>query len=519
MRIRNQIVVAGLVLLFSTQLFGATFGNTSRVTREFPIDPAGSVWIDNPFGSIDVIGGETNIVSISADRVLTAADAASLKEASDAVAISFEGDMKVRLMRTLLPPGHNGRWSVAVNYVVRVPRSVNVKIGSKMADHIRVAQVNGSVTVNGFNGVMIMEAVVGASAINMVNGRVIYNFGPGVVPKAQVQTVNADIDMYFPPNANFDWVANTLNGDILTTFPVRGGRFNGTVFHGVIGSGGPTINTETAMGRVLVHSRGANLNDAQSVRVNAPGHQSAPGDVLRQPAKKVQLPFVTGDFTFAASVADITVGEVRGNAHVETGAGEVELGAVFGQCNVNSMGGPLNLGDIMGALFAHTGAGDVLVRAARQGGQVMTDGGLVRVLYAGGPLTLRSGGGDIIVRQTSASVDAETKSGDITVTGDPAQKTLKVTARTLEGNIVLNVSPRFAADIDATILTSDPDANEMHIDFNGISVRREQVGKKTRIRATGKINGGGERVELYAEDGDIHISAQTITPIRLANPR
>ena len=81
------------------------------------------------------------------------------------------------------------------------------------------------------------------------------------------------------------------------------------------------------------------------------------------------------------------------------------------------------------------------------------------------------------------------------------------------------MSPRFAADIDATILTSDPEVNEMHIDFNGITVRREQVGNKTRIRATGKINGGGERVELYAEEGDIHISAQTLTPIRLANPK
>lgn len=519
MRFSIRISLAGLVLLSATQLFGASFASSSRVTREFPIDLAGSVWIDNPFGSIDVVGVDGNVISVSVDRVITATDQAALKEAADAVGISFEGDTKVRLMRTLLPPSRNARWTVAVNYVVRVPRSISVKIGSKVADHIRVAQMNGSVTVNGFTGILILEAVAGASVANMVNGRIIYNYAQAPVSKAQIQTVNADIDVYLPANANFDWVANTLNGDILTTFNVRAGRLNGTVFHGVVGSGGPVINTETAMGRILVHAKGANADDAQSMRVSQPGHQSAPGDVLRQPAKKIQMPFVNGDFIFAASVADVTVGEVRGSARVETGAGEVELGAVFGQCNVTSMGGPLNLGDILGSLFAHTGAGDILVRAARQGGQVMTDGGLVRIIYAGGPMLLRSGGGDIIVRQASAAIDAETTSGDITLTGDPAQKTLKVTARTLQGNIVLNVSPRFAADIDATILTSDPDMNEMHIDFNGISVRREKVGTKTRIRATGKINGGGERVELYAEEGDIHISAQTIAPIRLANPK
>ena len=87
----------------------------------------------------------------------------------------------------------------------------------------------------------------------------------------------------------------------------------------------------------------------------------------------------------------------------------MELGAVFGQCNVASLGGPLNLGDIMGALFAHTGAGDIIVRAARLGGQVTTDGGLMRVIFAGGPMTLRSGGGDIIVRQASAAIDTETR--------------------------------------------------------------------------------------------------------------
>ena len=515
-----QTFIAVATVLSATQLFGASFATSSRVTREFQIDPAGSVWIDNPFGSIDVVGGEGNVVTVNAERTLTAPDQMSLKDASDNVALSFEGDTKVRLIRTLLPPMRNARWTVMVNYVIHVPRGVNVKIGgSKSAEHIRVANVNGSVTINGFSGVVMMEGVVGASVVNMVNGRIIYDYTQKPVARAQVQAVNADIDMWFPANSNFEWVANTINGDMLSTFNVKAGRFNGSVFHGIVGSGGTTINTESMMGHVAVLMKGSNIADAQSIRMNEPGHQAAPNDVLRQPAKKIQMPFVNGDFVFAASVADVVVGEVRGNARVETGAGEVELGAVFGQCNVTSLGGPLNLGDIMGSLFAHTGAGDIIVRASRMGGQVTTDGGLVRVIYAGGPMTLRSGGGDIIVRQFSAFMDAETASGDVTLTGDPAQKSIKVTARTLQGNIVLNVSPRFAADIDATILTSDPEVNEMHLDFNGITIRREQVGNKTRIRATGKINGGGERVELYAEEGDIYISAQTLTPIRLANPK
>src|SRR5438067_11748342 len=93
--------LAAAVLLSTTQLFGASFAASSRVVREFPVDPAGSVWIDNPFGSIDVIGGEGNVISVTADRPLMAPDTVTLKEASDAVPLSLEGDTKVRMLRTV----------------------------------------------------------------------------------------------------------------------------------------------------------------------------------------------------------------------------------------------------------------------------------------------------------------------------------------------------------------------------------------------------------------------------------
>ena len=203
------------------------------------------------------------------------------------MALSFEGDTKVRLIRTLLPPMRNVRWTVTVNYMVHVPRGVNVKIGgSKSAEHIRVANVNGSVTVNGFSGTVIMEGVVGASVVNMVNGRIIYDYTQKPVARAQVQAVNADIDMCLPANSNFDWVANTINGDMLSTFNVKAGRFNGHVFHGVVGSGGPTINTESMMGHVLILAKGSNSTHAQSMRSNEPDHQRVPDDVAPQPRRR-----------------------------------------------------------------------------------------------------------------------------------------------------------------------------------------------------------------------------------------
>ena len=152
---------------------------------------------------------------------------------------------------------------------------------------------------------------------------------------------------------------------------------------------------------------------------------------------------------------------------------------------------------------------DVVVQQASEGGTIRTGGGIIRLLNTSGPTRLYSGGGDIIVN-TSAPVTAETRSGDITVTLDRGAKSQRITAKTAKGNILLNVGPGFGADVEATVLTSDPNTNTIRSDFaQGLSVQRDQVGNKTRIRATGKINGGGERVELTAEDGGIQITSGT----------
>jgi len=229
--------------------------------------------------------------------------------------------------------------------------------------------------------------------------------------------------------------------------------------------------------------------------------------------RKFQVPIIyMQNWQFVSNVMDVAVGEVHGNAHVETGAGEVDLRVVFGTCEVDSGGGPLKLGDLMGPIDVHTDAGDVTINTARQGGTASTDGGLVRVNWAGGPMNLRSGGGDIVVGQTAAPIDAATRSGDINITVSPLLKTNRLSAKSSQGNVTLIVSPSFAADIDATVVTDDSDSNRIRSDFNLI-VRRETANGKTRLHATGKINGGGERVELYAEDGSINISSQVITPV------
>jgi DUF4097 and DUF4098 domain-containing protein YvlB len=525
---RISIVAAALSLLIASAAAAGEVSATDRYAKELPIELVGSLWIDNPFGSIEVVGTESGNIKITATRLVIAVDKEALKEGREQTVVSFEGDQKVRLIRTLLPPqlvGVPPRWKSSVSYSIHVPRSVSLKIGSRAADRIRVAGMVGTITVNSFNGTLLFDDNAGVTTVETVNGHVIFDYKSRPTVRAQVTAVNADVDVFVPADSNLNWVADTVKGDIVTTLPVRG-SFTGTTYHGTVNSpGGPTLVTRSLIGRVSLYARGSNIKLAKSVRRDAEVFQerSRPRsqvqeDVLLQPSQKIQLPIVNGNWTFAAAVADIVVGEVRGNVRVNTGAGEVELGAVTGSCSVDSMGGPLTLGEIMGPLFARTGAGDILVRAAREGGEISTGGGIIRLLFNGGPTSLRSDGGDIVVRQAAGPISADTRSGDITITVDANHRTQKLDAHTGQGNIVLNLPLRFAAEIDATVLTSDDGTNVIHSDFNGLSIKREQVGGRTRIHATGKVNGGGDRVELFAEEGDIHLNTLVGNPVSVVRP-
>jgi DUF4097 and DUF4098 domain-containing protein YvlB len=517
-----RFLISAVALFASIEALAAT-PQVEQFSRQLPIDATGTIWLNNPYGSIDVVGTDDDKFTISVQRQITAMDEQSLKEAREAVIITFEGDARVRVVKTRFPEPRDPRWVAICNYFVRVPRSVNVKIGGRAMDHIRLTQLAGKVTVSAFSGTIILSNVSGASTVDTVNGRVIYDYAQRPTANMNVQVINADIDIYAPRESAFEWVAESLNGDLLTNFFDIRGLFHGKIFRGRWNGSGvvPTLTTQTVSGKVTLLARGTAPAEARRiVAVASQGRSIASVSALPMPAppatpnlqtiKKFQVPIIyMQNWQFVTNVMDVAVGEVHGNARVQTGAGEVELGVVFGTCEVDSGGGPLTLGDLMGPIDVHTDAGDVGIRAARQGGTASTDGGIVRVGYAGGPMNLRSGGGDIVVLQAAAPIDAATRSGDVSITMSPTMKTNRVTAKTSQGNVTLIVTPTFAADIDATLLTDDADSNRIRSDFN-LTISREVSNGKTRLHATGKINGGGDRIELFAEDGSINISSQAI---------
>ena len=507
-----------LVLLATLAAAGSAVAQvivTDPLEHEFAIVAGGLVVIDNAFGNIHVSTHNAAKAVVSADRVIHAVDGNAVAEARNAVQRVVEGNDKLKILRTVQPPGMNARWSAQVNYRIMLPRNVNLKIQSQQTGGIRVTDLGGEISVKNFKGPVLIENPGSGLVVENINGDITVLAPRGLGASAQLVSINGSIAVRVPADANLTWDVDTVMGDARTDLRLRGGRYmSETRFRGNINdAGNVTLTTQSFKGNVFLLLPGSSGTAATSVRTLAkqftrpePGIDAVSANDNR---RGVQLPLVQKSFRYSTTIGDVKIDEIRGAAKIYTGGGEINLGSVFGYCDLLSRGGPLTLGEITGPLTARTEGGNISIQRARVGGTIITGGGTIQVQDLGGPGQLSSGGGDIIVRRAAGPITAETRSGDITITLDQKLKSERVTAKSAKGNILLTVPAGFGADVDATIITSDPSANAIRSDIAGLSVQREQVGAKTRIRATGKINGGGDRVELHARDGGIHIAVES----------
>ena len=510
---KTRALFAAAILLTAGAASAATVKKMFVVeAKSFPFRDGGVVVIENPVGNVEITGSDDNgVVTAEAFKMVSAVDDDWIEEGRRQTNLIVGGDEKTRVFRTTIPMMRAPQWTSSVTWRITAPRSAHLRVLSNTSDHIRVTNIQGNVFVKNFAGSIALDNLSGTISVESVNGSILYKTQQ---PQAHVRlaTVNGNIMVKVPPSADFRWVAETVKGDITTNLPARGTLIGATFRGSVNAPGGPTLTTATLTGNVTLLSTATtgaaavqSLRTSPLVQKMAIGAPNAitPAGLSPQGTKQAVIEELR--WKYVTNIGDVEVEQIRGDAEIFTGAGAVRLGSVGGALNVVSRGGPLHLGQINGPVTATTRAGDVFVDSARRGGTIATRGGTIRLNYAGGSTRLVSGGGDITVAQASAPINAETRSGDISITVDPAAKSQRITAETDKGNIVLYLGAGFGADVEATIVTTDANAHAVVSDFPGLSIQREPVGSRIRIRAIGKLNGGGEKVVLEAADGGIKI--------------
>jgi DUF4097 and DUF4098 domain-containing protein YvlB len=503
----KRVFIAAVVVAVSGLAYAQPMQKTFRADGRFSIVPGGTLILENAFGNIEITGTDGSEIEATTSTTVSATTAASIEEGHRRTVTLVGGDLRTRMLRTSASPDHKD-WEASVDWTVKVPRMTQVNVLSQASSRIGVMNISGNVHVKNFVGNIVVYNVSGETLVESVNGSIAYST-PQLGSNAVLTTVNGHITASLPADADIQWVAETAKGEIRTNLPARG-EFSGNVYRGTInGPGGSTITTATLMGNIYLLGMGSGMKGTVALKRPQPPNTNATpsstGLTQDEPFK--------GFFRFYTSLGDISLSLIEGDADIFTGAGQVRLDKVTGMVKVYSKGGPLQFGEIVGELAANTQAGDITVERARRGGTLKTMGGTIRVLYMNGPMNLFSGGGDILVRRTTAPVKAETSSGDISIAVDKGSATETIEAKTDKGNVIVHVGVNFAAEVDATIVTSHPDSDTFVSDLPGLSITRELIGNgRTRVRATGKLHGGGERIQIEAADGDIRITTAPLPP-------
>lgn len=143
-------------------------------------------------------------------------------------------------------PGSSGGMNVKnndvrVDFRVRVPR--RVAFTGRTGD-IEAHTVNGNVRI----------ATTGYAQAHTVNGSIDASLGRGDWTKGiSFHTVNGGISVELPPETSAEVSAQTVNGRIVTDFPMTvRGRFLGRHISGTIGSGGRELNLHTVNGGIHI---------------------------------------------------------------------------------------------------------------------------------------------------------------------------------------------------------------------------------------------------------------------------
>ncbi|MFQ5769504.1 MAG: DUF4097 domain-containing protein [bacterium] len=310
-----------------------------------------------------------------------------------------------------------------------------------------------------------------------------------------------------------DWIKSNFVIKVPQVFNVdvetRGGDLSVSQLVGDVelSTSGGEIDLDSIDGNVNARTSGGDIevtDSRKSVTLKTSG-----GDlVLRNIGGPLIAKTSGGDITLKSSKdrvelhtsgGDIEISDAGGEVKAHTSGGEIDVTSTQGSVTVHTSGGDIKLGDIGGSLDASTSGGDIDGRTIQGGAEVSTSGGSIELQDVKGGVQAKTAGGDITV--------------EITLTD--FKQDHRVDLRTAGGEISLYIPEKMPATIRAEIEITDrwEDYN-IYSDFPLTSAeesggehreRSRRYRSRKFIRSEGEINGGGDLIELFTTNGDIHI--------------
>lgn len=271
-RPRPSSALLGLTLLGLANA-AAAVSETDQWQREFDLSQTAKLIVHNVSGSVTVTGYDGDAVIVNATEKRSARSDEMLEKSRDLIYLEIEQSADELILDVTGPEHRRGRnhcrgCELKIEFDIQVPRATELEVATVNDGKINIADVAGPINANHVNGSVVVTGARHCSEISSVNGRLDFEFITAPVEDCEFNTVNGDITVALPTDANASLSFDLFNGKARSDFEVEpralpatverdtdhgGTRYRIRKAAGVqLGSGGPTLEFESINGDVSI---------------------------------------------------------------------------------------------------------------------------------------------------------------------------------------------------------------------------------------------------------------------------
>ena len=254
-----------------------------HISKQFQVKPGSVVAVYNLDGSVKVEGCAGDKVMIEIDETMKARDEQELEKGKKEFKLGFDQKADSVIAYTAWPydtrphtwnrdwDNHDERryYNVKLEYTIKVPYNVNLRVSTVNGGSISVKDVTGSLKINNVNGPITITNAKGTTDAVTVNGGITVNYLAIPPDASNYRTVNGKLDITYPPNFAANLQFKSMNGEFYTDFPdtevlptqvviTQNKKENGTQYkldkntQIKVGAGGKLFKFETLNGNIYI---------------------------------------------------------------------------------------------------------------------------------------------------------------------------------------------------------------------------------------------------------------------------
>jgi DUF4097 and DUF4098 domain-containing protein YvlB len=226
--------------------------------QTYSLSPTGRVSLENINGGVQIKVWDQ--ASVQVDAIKRAYRRERLAEAKIEVSATEEN---IRIKTEYPDENQNfrsgeGRYNnpAIVDYTLTVPRKAVLESIELINGSIDIDGVEGNVKASSINGKVMAKGLAAEARLSTINGPLQVTFTQLDESKAiELGSVNGNVTLIIPSNANASIRANTVHGGISSDFglKVKHGEYVGHSLDGQIGTGGPRIKLANVNGGIQIN--------------------------------------------------------------------------------------------------------------------------------------------------------------------------------------------------------------------------------------------------------------------------